>query len=583
MKHLRLLAFLYLLGIFLAGCVKDTIEFITDQDKKTTTNLFVQVTDEKQQPLEGATIQYQSKSFITNSYGIVIINGVDVSNRHSFATVSKQGYFTTGSVFRSFSNTMVQIHCIMKEKKFDYTFSTSLAQTVVTAEGVELSLPSNALQYQNSGLAYDGEVKMAVWYPDPALTTLKSEIPGELVGITSSNKVEMLTSYGVIQFEFQTLSGESLRIATGKKINAIIPIPSAQLGSAPTSLSMWYFDETTGYWKEEGTATRSGDKYTATISHLGAWNYSTHLPAIHISGRLLDQNGTPLQGVYVTHESAVRGTASLMGVNMDGTFSGLWPADKPITLKVFSALCPANELYSRELKASSDNIDVGKVVIDLEESSTMTLICAPVDCEQKKVIKGFASIFGWQYSKINIPLDQNGEVNVVIPVCESDGEAQMQLVDLNTNVTIDNIILNVPGINNLADVLICGNEPDFFMINCPSMEINNVLIYDGFQLRDSADFTLLSGTAAPKDVLIQTGIIYKDKVPGQYAAGNFQGTFVQLALREKVKLVSSELTLNITKGGKAGERIKGNFNGTITLQGEGGSRKINGEFLLKGQ
>ena len=147
MKHLRLLAFLYLLGIFLAGCVKDTIEFITDQDKKTTTNLFVQVTDEKQQPLEGATIQYQSKSFITNSYGIVIINGVDVSNRHSFATVSKQGYFTTGSVFRSFSNTMVQIHCIMKEKKFDYTFSTSLAQTVVTAEGVELSLPSNALQY----------------------------------------------------------------------------------------------------------------------------------------------------------------------------------------------------------------------------------------------------------------------------------------------------------------------------------------------------------------------------------------------------------------------------------------------------
>jgi len=47
--------------------------------------------------------------------------------------------------------------------------------------------------------------------------------------------------------------------------------------------------------------------------------------------------------------------------------------------------------------------------------------------------------------------------------------------------------------------------------------------------------------------------------------------------------VSSELTLNITKGGKAGERIKGNFNGTITLQGEGSSRKINGEFLLKGQ
>ena len=43
---------------------------------------------------------------------------------------------------------------------------------------------------------------------------------------------------------------------------------------------LWYFDEDAGLWKEEGSATLSGNVYTANVSHLSYWNEEHHIGGV---------------------------------------------------------------------------------------------------------------------------------------------------------------------------------------------------------------------------------------------------------------------------------------------------------------
>jgi hypothetical protein len=66
-------------------------------------------------------------------------------------------------------------------------------------------------------------------------------------------------------------STQSLQLATNTPAVISLPIAANAQGIAPNTALLWYFDTTSGIWRQQGTAVRNGANYVATVSHFTYW------------------------------------------------------------------------------------------------------------------------------------------------------------------------------------------------------------------------------------------------------------------------------------------------------------------------
>jgi hypothetical protein len=97
-------------------------------------------------------------------------------------------------------------------------------------------------------------------------------MPGALTGLDQSGAKVALGSLGMLAVELQSDNGEVLKIASGKTVEMQLAIPDEQLGKAPSTIPLWYFDDALGLWVHEGQATRQGNAYVAELPHFSYWN-----------------------------------------------------------------------------------------------------------------------------------------------------------------------------------------------------------------------------------------------------------------------------------------------------------------------
>jgi hypothetical protein len=120
-----------------------------------------------------------------------------------------------------------------------------------------------------------------------------------------------------------TPSGDALQL-NGKKATISSPIASGQ--NAPATIPLWYLDETTGLWKEEGVGTKQGNTYIAEVAHFTWWNCDFQGERATIKGRAVDCNGNPVANLQVWGE---RGYGVTDG---DGYFEGGVPSGQAMTV-----------------------------------------------------------------------------------------------------------------------------------------------------------------------------------------------------------------------------------------------------------
>jgi hypothetical protein len=70
----------------------------------------------------------------------------------------------------------------------------------------------------------------------------------------------------------ESAAGEKLQISTGNTAKLNFSIPSSLQAAAPNTIALWYVDEKTGLWKEEGMATKNGNAYEGDVKHFTYWN-----------------------------------------------------------------------------------------------------------------------------------------------------------------------------------------------------------------------------------------------------------------------------------------------------------------------
>lgn len=66
------------------------------------------------------------------------------------------------------------------------------------------------------------------------------------------------------------------------------PIPETMRDNPPPTIPLWYFDDESGLWVEEGIATLQGDVYVGEVGHFSWHNLDVPAERVSISGKVTD-------------------------------------------------------------------------------------------------------------------------------------------------------------------------------------------------------------------------------------------------------------------------------------------------------
>lgn len=136
-------------------------------------------------------------------------------------------------------------------------------------------------------------------------------MPGDFTGVSAGGTTP-IESFGAIVVDLRDNAGNRYNLAVGKTSTIRIPL-GTQNPNPPATIPLWFFDEATGLWKEEGTATLQGTApnqyYEGTVTHFSVWNADDRLLRTWVEGCVRDADGQPVVGALV-HATGIDYTGS---------------------------------------------------------------------------------------------------------------------------------------------------------------------------------------------------------------------------------------------------------------------------------
>ncbi|MCB0782605.1 MAG: hypothetical protein KDC03_24200, partial [Flavobacteriales bacterium] len=216
--------------------------------------------------LAGATVECNGLAATTDSRGVFRLRDVPVQLGPNFVRVTLSGHFNGGRQFTVLDGEAVSVKVNLLPKALIGSFQASAGGQVSTSDGMSVVIPSNGIAN-----GYQGTVEVYATYIDPTAITGVTPFPG-MEAIDANGVEGVLISYGMGHIVLEDGNGNELQLADGTPAQLTIPVPAASQGAAPPSIPLWYFNETEGRWKEEGSAQLQGSDYVGEVAHFSLWN-----------------------------------------------------------------------------------------------------------------------------------------------------------------------------------------------------------------------------------------------------------------------------------------------------------------------
>jgi len=275
-------------GGILTGCSKST----TDNPAPDTVEVTGVVRNENGQPLAGATVTAEGGSARTAADGSYTLAHVAYHPRITVA-VAAPGFFATTVGLETAANEPAKLDLRLLARTATATFNATTGVTITSSNG-QLTIQPNTLA-DTTGTAYNGTVTAYTRFVPTDVPNFTQLMPGgDFQAINASGEQGMLTSFGFFSVELQGSAGQRLNLRAGSRAGFIIRLSAAQAADSrtPATLPLWWFDRTTGLWKEEGSATRNGYQYAGTVPHFSSWNCDVWRYRAELYGRVVC-NGQP--------------------------------------------------------------------------------------------------------------------------------------------------------------------------------------------------------------------------------------------------------------------------------------------------
>lgn len=544
-----------------------------------TANLQGNITGENDQPASGVTITVGNKTAITDVTGYFRINNAYLDKSSTLLSAEKAGYFKGYRLFAATSGTNQVVIKLIK-KILAATIAASSGGTAALANGAKISLSASSVVLASSGTAYTGDIKVYASYIDPRAGDIQATVPGSFVADKNGKRVA-LSSFGMLAVQLESAGGEKLQIKAGSVAVITSPIPASALSSATARLALFYLDEQTGVWKEDGVANKQGNNYVGEVKHFSNWSYDSAYNSVHVSVTLHNTSGLPLVNVPVNIKTANGNVSIQVYTDSLGQAKGLVPLNESLVLQVIDPC--GNAVYSQSISPLSKDTDLG-IVTTNAGSPIVTFTGKLMDCNGLPVKNGYASItFNnmLRYAATNA----NGEFYTTFVTCAGtvstanilgiDETSLQKSGGLNVNITVP--------LTNAGTIKVCGSSIEQFInytldgkaYNLVHNTSKNDSIVGYTSIHGTTNFTSISGGRAVDN----SNYIYFG-ANDVAAAGTFPVTNLGIEGYSGIDLTQPFNVIFTSYPKVAGEFYEGTFSGKFKANGNATVHEISASFKV---
>jgi hypothetical protein len=512
-----------------------------------------QVVDTDNHPIQGVTISIGSATAQTDVNGVFIINNAGVYQKFAYIKAKKTGYIDG-------SRTMVPTSG-KNNVKIMLLPNTPVA-TIQSGQVSEVTLPSgtkvtfDGVFQDENGSDYSGAVQVAMYHLLPSNNNLEMIMPGMLYAQRIDNQQVVLNTFGMMNVELKGSAGQKVYLRYGHPAQISQLIDDSQLGSAPSTIPLWHFDEAKGYWKEEGFATRVGNKYVGSVSHFSWWNCDIPNSSLLLTFTFQDSNGNPLSNLHINILNPAGYHAS-GSTDANGQLAGILPANQELTVNVYAG-------YSCGVAFSTTvgpfTVDTVVPVITVGSTSVLSseVVGTLLKCNGSNVTNGY--VYLSRNGGFSVTPVTNGAFSFNEMYCSSNTAFTLKGVDYETLQTTDSISYNfTPPITNIGNIQACNAVTEFI-----SYQIDNgetVILFDQINA-GSGTSAGLNINAYSQNTPNGNGIYIfgTTNIPGTYTTSTFsiEGTGVGYISASSTNTI--QFILN--NFGAVGEFIDMTFSGT---------------------
>jgi hypothetical protein len=406
------------------------------------------ILDNNKQPVNGAVVKAGSQTATTDINGNFRITNVTLDKNAGFIKIEKDGFFQGSRTIVVNANAVNYVSIELIKRTVSGTVSGSSGGNITVTGGGNIAFTGNSFVNTAGNSAYTGTVSVSTFYLNPTAGNFNQIMPGTLRGITTGNEETGLQSFGMMAVELTGAGGEKLQLAAGKTATLTFPIPAALQAQAPNTIPLWSFNETTGLWKEEGTATKQGTNYVGTVSHFSFWNCDYPYNIVDFKAMIKDQNGNGVYPALVTLKTS-GDTVTSYGygyTDSTGFVGGKIPKGKTLQMKVYNK---CNEIiYTKDIGPFSADADLGTITISIGAGTQYTFSGTVVNCTFAPVTNGLVDIS--IDSMHHRAVVSNGSFSTTVARCNNaPATAVLTAYDLSTNQSgpVTNVAVNSTTVN----------------------------------------------------------------------------------------------------------------------------------------
>ncbi|MEZ4918528.1 MAG: hypothetical protein R2792_05425 [Saprospiraceae bacterium] len=455
-RSIKTLLSLFVLLALFSACRKDTIKDTTviitpDPSIKVETGVRGLVTDEMGNALQGATVTLGTETTLTDDIGYFYLEGL-ASQLQGFIRVEKAGFYPSFASFSPKVGDVSRVLVSLRSKNLTAQIDAAAGGVVNVPGGGSVEFAPNSF-VDAAGNAYSGQVSVYATYLDPSDAAINRLVTDSYLGLSEEGEAQMLVSYGMIHVVIEGNGGQKLQINQSATLN--VPVPADRISDAPASIPLWYFDEATGLWEEEGQAELSGSMYTGTVEHFSLWNCDIGIPTVYLSGNIRLGANAPFVFVRVTRLNGF-GFATAT-TNESGNFGGLVPANEDLLFEIIDEC--GNVVYSQNIGPLTDDLDLGAISLTLPATSVVEISGTLVDCDQNPVTNGIAQVWIGSQARIPLPVDEvTGEFSASLISCTLDEDITIIGYDFSALLYSDPLVESYASSIDFGDVPVCDNQ-----------------------------------------------------------------------------------------------------------------------------
>jgi len=548
------------------------------------TSVVGKITDTDGSVMPGVTVKLGSITTITDTRGHFLFKNAEVPTSRLLITASKTGYFKCIHAKKTQASGTNYVNLVLEEQPVPVTISATTGGVINIPGGARITFPANAFADQN-GVAYTGQVKVIARHINPGADNFETLIPGgDLSGINSLGQTRTLYSLGMIEALLYDNTGvNEIKLATGQTAELRFPIDPSQTASAQLTAPMWYLNETTGIWKEEGEAIKSGNFFTGSVSHFSTWNCDYSGERTDITGKVVDCQNIPIPNIVVS----INGFLTITTDN-NGMFTTWVPVGYVINCQVLSLHNPSLSINSNleTITAAGGQVNI---------VPTLTIACVSRISGYIKACNGVTPSTGFLYiswnggnrfmycedGTYNIEVPQNTTIKIIASESNLMDEESITTGNQATTTIVPSLILcnainfegtkftlNKNGISTDYVMFVASTTSNYTDQNGDGTFESAIFNFFGYVLPGNINTSInigLFGETNGYYSLLQNSLnnIYIDMdSTGTFANGNFATTTLN--------------RLTVTDYGSAGSMLTGEFefdhsSGTIT----------NGQFSIQ--